>query len=235
VSDDDEMLAEQRAYYRARAREYDTWWQGRGQYDRSTQQQAAWQRQVDLVAEALAGLDPSGDVLELAGGTGWWTERLARAARHLTVVDSSPEVIELNRARVRSSAVDYVVADLFTWQPERTYDMVFSSFWISHVPRRRAPAFWDLVRRCLGPGGCTFFVDNRKETSGPEGGDPTVAQYLPDLHVRHLADGTQYRVVKVRYEPDELSSLLTSLGWEAEVAGTQDFVYGWARPQGDGR
>jgi len=30
-------------------------------------------------------------VLELAGGTGWWTEQLIRTADRLTVVDASSE------------------------------------------------------------------------------------------------------------------------------------------------
>jgi ubiquinone/menaquinone biosynthesis C-methylase UbiE len=36
-------------------------------------------------------------VLELAGGTGIWTEQLARDAVELTVVDASPEMLAMNR------------------------------------------------------------------------------------------------------------------------------------------
>ena len=87
------------------------------------------------VAAALESFGATGDVLEMAGGTGWWTARLARTAGHLTVIDSSPETLDLNRDRVGRSDVDYLCADLFTWQPTRTYDVVFFSFWLSHVPR----------------------------------------------------------------------------------------------------
>jgi Nodulation protein S (NodS) len=47
-----------------------------------------------------ASFGAKGSVLELAGGTGWWTERLARTAERLPVVDSSPEALALNQARV---------------------------------------------------------------------------------------------------------------------------------------
>ena len=136
---DEGLLSEQRAYYRARAPEYDEWWQRRGRYDRGSDLAEEWDRQVAQVATALDTSGATGDVLEMAGGTGWWTERLARAAGHLTVIDSSPETLDLNRDRVGRPDVDYLVADLFTWQPSRTYDVVFFSFWLSHVPRSRCP------------------------------------------------------------------------------------------------
>ncbi len=111
---DDDLLAEQRAFYRARAPEYDEWWQRRGRYDRGGDaDRIEWNREVDVVEAALAAFAPHGDVLELAGGTGWWTERLSRTADRLTVVDASPETLALNRERVQRPDVDYVVADLF--------------------------------------------------------------------------------------------------------------------------
>ena len=164
---DDGLLAEQRAYYQARAPEYDEWWQRRGRFDRGPELAEEWDREVAQVAAALETFGATGDVLELAGGTGWWTARLARTAGHLTVVDSSPENLELNRKRVGRPDVDYLVADLITWQPLRTYDVVFFSFWLSHVPRSRFSGFWSLVRSCLAPGGRIFLIDNRNEIAGP--------------------------------------------------------------------
>src|SRR5580693_2718148 len=120
---DDDLLAEQRSYYRARAPEYDEWWQRRGRFDRGEEELFEWQRQVAVVEDALTRFGASGSVLELAGGTGWWTEQLALTADSLTVVDSSPEVLALNQARVGHSDVNYVVADLFDWQADSRYDV----------------------------------------------------------------------------------------------------------------
>jgi SAM-dependent methyltransferase len=103
---DDRLLAEQRAYYRARAPEYDEWWQRRGRFDRGSGPAEEWDRQVAQVAAALEIFGATGDVLELAGGTGWWTARLARTAGRLTVIDASPETLELNRQRVGRPDVD---------------------------------------------------------------------------------------------------------------------------------
>jgi len=228
---DDDLLAEQRAFYRARAPEYDEWWQRRGRYDRGPEKAREWADQVATLEQALADFGPRGDVLELAGGTGWWTERLARTANRLTVVDASAETLALNRERVGRSQVEYVVADLFAWQPQRRYDVVFFSFWLSHVPRARFGEFWALVRSCLIDGGRAFLIDNHSDpVSAARVKDPYVVEYANDLHLRQLPDGSQYRVVKVMYEPDELQQLIESEGWRAQIAGTRWFVFGSAEP-----
>ena len=48
------------------------------------------------------------------------------------MVDASPEVLEINRDRVGRD-VDYVIADVFGWLPERRFDIVFFSFWLSRA------------------------------------------------------------------------------------------------------
>ena len=182
--------------------------------------------------DALAAFGATGDVLELAGGTGWWTERLARTAERLTVVDASPETIALNRARVRRDDVEYILGDLFEWQPEQRYDVVFFSFWLSHVPRARFRAFWQLVRVCLKPGGRTFLIDNCDGPHPePNVKDPVVVEYRPDLHVRRLSDGSEWRVVKVMYTRDELQALITAEGWDVALDATRWFLFGSARPE----
>ena len=66
-------------------------------------------------------------MLELAGGTGLWTEQLARENRRVLAVDSSPEAISLNGNRVGGGAdrVRYEIADIFSWTPTAQFDAVF--------------------------------------------------------------------------------------------------------------
>src|SRR5919201_1482511 len=105
------ILDEQIAYYRARASEYDEWFLRQGRYDRGEEHRRLWFGEVAQVETALAAAAPSGDILELACGTGIWTRRLAAAATHVTAVDASSEVIVINEARVRDPKVEYVQAD----------------------------------------------------------------------------------------------------------------------------
>ncbi len=228
---DAELLLEQQEFYRHRALEYDDWWLGRGRYDRDPESRRRWQSELPEVEAALESFGEAGTVLELAGGTGWWTARLARTAGSLTVVDSSAETLELNRSRVRRDDVRYVTADLFEWAPDRSYDVVFFSFWLSHVPLSRFEEFWSLVRSCLAPGGRCFLVDNLRGTISRR--DPYVIQESDEVQRRRLEDGSEYRVVKLYWEPEALERRLGGLGWRASVLRTAHlFVYGWASPDG---
>src|SRR5205823_5207424 len=98
-ADDDSLLADQVAYYRARAGEYDQWWFRQGRFDRGPELNAAFFADVAIVEGALfAFLDAVRPrrVLELACGTGLFTRHLAPHVAHVTAVDASPEVIACN-------------------------------------------------------------------------------------------------------------------------------------------
>jgi demethylmenaquinone methyltransferase/2-methoxy-6-polyprenyl-1,4-benzoquinol methylase len=226
VSPVDPLLREQIDYYRARAGEYDQWFLRLGRYDMGAAENAIWWWEVGQVQQALAEFGPWGRVLELAGGTGFWTPRLARSASELTVVDASPEALEINRARLEpDSRVRYVVADLFQWQPDAQYDVVAFTFWLSHVPPELFDAFWDLVGRCLVRHGRVFFVDSLDVRSTTfdhrelRAGEVSVT--------RELNDGRRYRIFKLFYAQDELTRRLAALGWKARLSCTpRYFLYG---------
>jgi demethylmenaquinone methyltransferase/2-methoxy-6-polyprenyl-1,4-benzoquinol methylase len=229
----DAILAEQIAYYRARAGEYDEWFLRQGRYDQGPELNRQWFAEVAEVAAALERLAPYGRVLELACGTGWWTEQLARHAASITALDASPEVIAINRQRVQSERVSYEVADLFAWTPSQQYDVVFFSFWLSHVPAERFAPFWEGVQAALAPGGRVVFIDSRYEQSTTARDQPLEGLDAVTLQ-RRLNNGREYRIVKVFYTPDALSARLHELGWDAEIATTASyFVYGTATARGD--
>ena len=158
----DDILEEQLAYYRARAMEYDESLQGIGpastvepEYEEANQE---WLQ----VVHALRDLAPVDDVLELACGTGIWTQELTHISRSITAIDGSPEMIEVNHAKLGSAKIDYQWMDLFEWEPERQYDLVFFAFWLSHVPPSRLSSFLSKVARATKPGG-RVFIDRRAQ------------------------------------------------------------------------
>jgi len=108
--DIDKILEEQIRYYRARATEYDTWFLRQGRFDFGNEWNRQWFSDVEELRRQLKRFQPAGKVLEFAGGTGWWTEELARYADHVTTVDSSPEVLEINRQRNSTPHVRHLEA-----------------------------------------------------------------------------------------------------------------------------
>jgi demethylmenaquinone methyltransferase/2-methoxy-6-polyprenyl-1,4-benzoquinol methylase len=198
---------EQLAYYRAVADEYED--------------HALDAPGQDELLSAINSYQPTGDVLELACGSGVWTERLQRSAASVTAVDAAPEMLALARTRLGpGKSVRFVEADLFSWHPARRYDTVFFGFWISHVPEDRFDSFWDLVDEALEPDGRVFFFDDnhRSDIEMAEGVHSPIVR-------RELNDGTQFRVIKIPYEPAQLERRLRELGWDIKVTRTAGPFY----------
>ena len=211
--DDDALLAEQLASYRA----------GAAEYDRPYAEHA----ELQALLTAVDDLPIAGDVLEPACGTGQWTRLLAARAHSVTAVDAAAEVLALARARTAAANVEFVQADLFAWQPPRRYDIVFFAFWLSHVPPARLPRFWNTVAESLGPGGRVICIDD-----GPAGAaaEDVVADHPVPAAVRRLDDGSEYRIVKVFHDARTLTSDLTALGWSVRIRPVAGHFIGIADP-----
>ena len=218
----EKLLTEQRAYYRARAGEYNQWWLRQGRYDRGPELNRRWFTEAETLAGALRSFGPRGRVLELACGTGNWTQHLVRSAGHVTAVDASPEMLAIARQRTGVSTVRYVQADIFAWRPDAEYDVVFFGFWLSHVPPDRFEPFWELVRSCLSPGGRVFFMDSLPDETSTAI-DQRLEGPMSITSDRQLNSGDRYRIVKVYYRPEELEARLAGLGWYVEVHTTGSY------------
>ena len=200
-----DLVADQIAYYDAYADQYDRTWvfsaaDYRGEY-----------------AELLAALDafsPAGRVLELACGTGHWTAELARRASSVTALDSSPQMLAINRAKVGGANVRYIEADLFRWSPPERYDAVFFSGWLSHVPPQLFDDFWRLVRGCLADTGRVFVIDELPAAGATE--QHVTGEVAPAV-ARPLRSGERRSIIKVFHDPGELHERLVKLGWEVEI------------------
>jgi SAM-dependent methyltransferase len=208
-----DVLAEQKRYYAARAPEYDDWWYRRGRYAGDPERERRWLCDVAELEERLRAFEPRGDVLELAAGTGIWTRRLVSTAQQVVAVDANPETLALN-----TPAAELVVADVFAWRPPQQFDLVFFSFWLSHVPKERFEDFWSLVGSALAPGGRVFLIDSGAPEVVGDG----------ELQVRQLADGREFTIVKRYWEPEELAGRLSDFGFEFDLrlTGNGLFLHG---------
>jgi demethylmenaquinone methyltransferase/2-methoxy-6-polyprenyl-1,4-benzoquinol methylase len=211
-------VAEQKRYYAERAPEYDDWWYRRGRYELAPEALARWQADAAEAEAALTAFAPLGRVLELAAGTGIWTRKLVRLAECVVAVDANAETLALN-----TSEAELVRADVFEWRPGERFDVVFFSFWLSHVPEDRFEEFWTCVRAALVPRGRVFLVD-----SGAGDTAHTATDQAGWEETRSLADGRTFRIVKRRWAPDELAERVRPLGFELDLHDTANghFLYG---------
>ncbi len=213
-----DRVAEQKRYYAERAPEYDDWWYRRGRYELEPAALERWQADAAEVEAALEAFAPCGPTLELAAGTGVWTRKLVRLAERVVAVDANSETLALN-----TSDAELVRADVFDWRPEEAFDLVFFSFWLSHVPEERFAEFWELVHEALAPGGRVFLVDSGAGDTGHTGTDQAGEE-----ETRSLADGRTFRIVKRRWGPDDLAERVRRFGFELDLRETLHghFLYG---------
>ncbi|MBW4079684.1 MAG: class I SAM-dependent methyltransferase [Acidobacteria bacterium] len=227
--DNANVLLEQINYYRARATEYDDWFLRLGRYDRGEDATRRWFQQVEEVRQALATLPlDEKNILELASGTGIWTEELCNRVAHLTAVDASSEMIALNLQRLGDWAekVTFIEADLFEWHPTQEFDAVVFCFWISHIPVDRIDEFLANVVTMLTRGGTVFFLDARKEHTGTAA-DHVLPPRDEELMTRRLDDGREFTIIKNFWTAAVLEDKCKRVGLNVEIHETADyFQYG---------
>lgn len=216
-----DRLRRQIEYYSARAPEYDDWFYRRDRYDLGEAHTDQWQREVQQIRDQLQSGGNPGRILELAPGTGIWTQELLNIGDRVTALDASPAMIAINRAKLQSGRVEYRLTDLFAWRPTQAFDMVFFGFWLSHVPAAKLDGFLAAVHAALKPGGRLFFVDSQQVDSA---GAATETENLgADVQKRVLKDGRRFDIVKIYYEPAKLSRVLRRQGFDIEVRATPTF------------
>lgn len=203
---DRDILCEQIAYYKARAPEYRHIVPSSGPLARARKH--------------LLELVPSQRILELAPGTGVWTQELLRVGGTVTAIDASAEMIEINKRRVADPRVEYRHADIFNWTPQQQYDLVFFAFWLSHVPPDLQDAFLLNVRNAIRPKGALFIIDQCDDLP-----DHPVPKREGIFERRSLSDGRIFSIVKIYYHPGVLAERVRRLGFEAAAERILPFFY----------
>ena len=157
------------------------------------------------------------DVLEIACGTGYWTEALAETATSVVGVDVNPEMI--SRARMRCEHLPHVnfrLADAFSLEPRvGTFTAAFAVWWWSHVPRSRVRQFLQSLHRRLIPGALVLFSDQLEYDIPRVDGMATQRHENSDgdtIERRVLSDGQEYDIVKNFPTEQELAAALSGFG-----------------------
>ena len=171
-------------YYAERAYEYD-------EVYRKPERQADLARLRELLPTLVAGKR----VLEIAAGTGYWTQVLATTAAGITAIDLNAETIGIAAQRDYSPApVSLRTADAYQLDTvPGEFDLVFCGFWWSHIARADIPRFLAGVRARTGMGTTLVLVDNRYVP----GSSTPISRHNGDTYqLRRLADGREYEIVK---------------------------------------
>jgi demethylmenaquinone methyltransferase/2-methoxy-6-polyprenyl-1,4-benzoquinol methylase len=205
---------ELRTYYGKRAQEYERI------YDKPERQaELAWLR------ERIPKLFARRSVLEVACGTGYWTQYIAPAAKHVYASDINEPVLEIAREKpIAPGKVTFVKGDALTLEslPDGC-DAAFAGFWWSHVAKADIARFVENLARKLAPGATVAILDN----SYAEGSSTPISRHDADgntYQMRTLANGERHEVLKNFPSSLELAEAVRPVAREATL---ESLTYYW--------
>lgn len=138
-------------YYAQRAPEYERIYQ-------KPERQADLRTLREFVAQTFADRR----VLEIACGTGWWTEVLSTTARSVVATDINDEVLAIARSKKFGDAsVSFQRCDACQLdQVAGDFDATLAVFWWSHLTSPELEKFLQVLHQRLEPGSIVVFIDN---------------------------------------------------------------------------
>jgi ubiquinone/menaquinone biosynthesis C-methylase UbiE len=178
-----------KAYYDARAREYDDWIEGVGVY--ADRVRPGWEEEVEALRSALEALPPA-RTLDVACGSGYFTRFLPG---EVVGLDQSANMVDV--ARARDAADDYVIADALELPFEdAAFERLFTGHFYGHLEEPERVRFLAEARRVAPE---VVVLDSAMN-------DGVIAQ--EGWQERELRDGTRWQVYKRFFEPYQLAEEL---------------------------
>jgi ubiquinone/menaquinone biosynthesis C-methylase UbiE len=189
-----------KAYYHARAREYDDWWLGRGLH--RPRRRPGWDEARAALEAAIAELPPA-RTLDVACGTGFMTRHLRGA---VVALDQSAEMLAV--AAEQAPDATLVQGDALELPfDDDSFDRLFSSYFYCHLVEPDRLRFLAEARRVAAE---LVIVGSLRRSELP------AARW----EERILEDGSRWQVYKRFFEPD---LLLEELGGGQVLFSYQDF------------
>lgn len=202
------------AYYRSRASEYDRFYQNPERQD-DLARLRAWL--IDYVRGRT--------ILEVAAGTGYWTEVAAPVCNAITATDSVTETLAIAAKRHLGANVDLLAADAYDLPRfASAFDVGMANLWWSHVEKQRHQEFLSEFMGCLRRDASIVMIDQIYV----EGICPQESRYDEwgnRYELRKLQNGAIYEIVK-NYPSDE--ELLNSFAQFSEDIRIMRLHHFWA-------
>jgi ubiquinone/menaquinone biosynthesis C-methylase UbiE len=186
-------------YYRRRAAEYEAIY-------------AKPERQADLAVlrQAIPGKLRGARVLEIACGTGYWTQLVADVAAEVVATDLAEEPMRIAQSKSYKKQPAFSLADAYALpQSLGRFEAALAVFWWSHVPRQRIGEFLASLHGRLERGARVVLMDNRFVEASSTPVSEIDAQGNT-YQLRRLRDGSRVRVLKNFPSEAELRSDLPS-------------------------
>lgn len=149
------------------------------------------------------------NVLEIACGTGYWTQVIAETSKSVLAIDINPSMISMAAEKcAKLNNVSFLVADAYTLKGiPGGFDAAFAHWWWSHIPKNLITSFLNTLHSKLNTGSIVFFRDHLAY-SGFKTSDNIEGNNIEN---RQLSDGSAFNVVKNYPSKDEIFTALSGI------------------------
>jgi demethylmenaquinone methyltransferase/2-methoxy-6-polyprenyl-1,4-benzoquinol methylase len=176
------------------------------------------QRELEWLRRRVPEVFRGRTVLEVACGTGYWTQFIAPAARRVYAGDINESVLEIAREKpIPPGKATFFKADAVSLDNVPPgCNAAFAGFWWSHVKKSDLVTFLANLAARLEPGALVGILDN----SWAPGSSTPVSRTDAEgntYQMRKLANGEQFEVLKNFPTPDELAAAVRPFAREAHL------------------
>lgn len=187
-------------YYRRRAEEYEAI------YHRDD---PVRREELQILASALRKTLKDRKILEIACGTGYWTQVLAKAARSIVAIDVAQEMLEIAKRKDYECPVSFCKEDAYTLAFKKgAFDGGLANFWFSHIPKSKIGCFMQGFHRVLQSRSKVFMADNVYVPG--VGGKLVVRKGEEDTYkLRKLKNGSEHLILKNYFSRKELTEIFS--------------------------
>ena len=183
-------------YYRARAAEYEQI------YYRDVPER---RQEIADHCKFIEKLAAGKTVLELACGSGYWTQAAAKNAREIIATDISLEMIKEAQNKKYNSPVTFIICDIYDLPfKSATFDLIIIGFWFSHEPKQNYSRFFEIIERPLKDDGQIWLIDNNPPAEGTKSDFLHTDQAGNNFKSRRLNDGREFSILKNYFNQSEL-------------------------------
>lgn len=207
------MNADQVSYYAERARDYESIYSRPERLKEITEIKS-------LLTDEFHGLN----VLEVACGTGFWTQAISQTAKSIHATDINQNVIDMARLKEYGPAkVEFEIENIFDMETrDKLYNGGFGSCIWSHIPKQDFQFFLDGLLSRIEPGGKVILMDNIYV----EGISTSIAssdEFENTYQIRKLSDGSEWVVMKNFPSELEIRSMLSDVADNLKVRSFRTF------------
>lgn len=182
------------------------------------------ERHADLMraTEIFQTIFSNKNILEIACGTGYWTEKILESANSIYATDINETVIKVAQQKNLNNNVKFEVADFYKLKPSKKYESLFGGFIWSHILIQDLDEFVKKINELVVENGNVVFIDNNY-VAGSSTPITQTDEFGNTFQTRKLENDTLHSVLKNFPAKEFIIQKLSNIAIEVEFINMDYF------------